>query len=356
MEEGKILIVEDKEVNRAILRDMFKDKYEVIEAENGKIAIDIISKKWNELSVILLDIMMPVLDGFGVLEELKQKNLLFYIPVIMITGDVSQETEVKGYEMGVSDIIKKPFNPHIVKKRVDNTIELYRHKNQLESMVEEQTAILLDQAQKLKEANEQIIDTMSTVVEFRNLESGQHVNRIKAFTKALAESIAKFCPEYSLTKEKIEIITSASALHDVGKIVIPDSILLKPAKLTPDEYEIMKSHTTKGCEIIDRINGLYEGEYRSYGYDICRYHHERYDGGGYPEGLKGDEIPISAQIVSVADVYDALVSERVYKAAYSKDKAYQMIVKGECGVFAPKLMECFKKTRDKLEELADSFV
>ena len=204
---------------------------------------------------------------------------------------------------------------------------------------------------KLRENNQQIIDMLGTVVEYRNLESGEHIKRVKGYTGILAECAMKEYPEYGLTEEKIHTIVAASSLHDIGKITIPDSILLKPGRLTEDEYEYMKSHTIRGCELLDEIDQEWEPDYKKVSYEICRHHHERYDGKGYPDGLKGEEIPISAQLVSVADVYDALVNERCYKDAYSPDEAYRMIINGECGVFSPKLMEVFRKVRRDFEEM-----
>jgi putative two-component system response regulator len=185
------------------------------------------------------------------------------------------------------------------------------------------------------------------------MESGEHIQRVKGYTEILANEMMKDYPEYELNTKKIELIVSASALHDIGKISIPDNILMKPGKLTKDEYEYMKSHTLRGCEILNQIKGAWDQEYSKYSYEICRYHHERYDGRGYPDGLKGDDIPISAQLVSIADVYDALVNERVYKDAFSKDQAFQMITQGECGVFSPKLLEAFRKVRREFEELVE---
>ncbi|NTV79780.1 MAG: response regulator [Clostridiales bacterium] len=326
MKNEMILVVDDKEINRAILCNIFEKDYQLLEAQDGVQALKLVEQYEDRIVMILLDIVMPIKDGFAVLEELNHKKILQKIPVILITGDESKESERKAYEYKVSDIILKPFDSHIVQRRIYNMIELYSYKNRLEHMVKEQTSTLMKQAAKLKEANNQVIDTLSTIVEFRNLESGLHIMRIKGFTRILAKQVAHFCPEYELTDEKIEIISQVATMHDVGKIVIPDSILLKPTKLTEDEFEIMKSHTTKGCEIISMITGLEDQSYYDYGYEICRHHHERYDGKGYPDNLLGDEIPISAQIVSVADVYDALVSDRVYKAAYSKERAYQMII------------------------------
>lgn len=228
----------------------------------------------------------------------------------------------------------------------------YDTKRHLEELVKLQTSVLQKQAFELKRMNERIIETMSNVVEFRNLESGDHVRRVKDFTRILAGHLAKDCPEYQLDKEAVDVITAAAALHDVGKIAIPDAILLKPGKLTAQEFEVMKTHTTKGCEIIAMLGDMQEWEYGRASYEICRYHHERYDGRGYPEGLKGEEIPVAAQIVSLADVYDALVSERCYKSAYTSEEAYEMIMRGDCGQFSPKLLSCLTEGRRELEEKA----
>lgn len=353
MKQNTILIVDDIEVNRCILAQLFENEYNILEAENGEEALKILEKKSQCIVMVLLDILMPILNGFQVLEVLYKKKILSHIPVILITGDTSNEAEQKGYEMGASDIITKPFDARIVKKRVANIIELYQHKNHLELLLEQQTRKIKQQSKQLEESNDQIIETLSTVVEFRNLESGKHIRRIKDFTKVLARKVADKYKEYNLNEEKIKIIVQVSAMHDVGKIAIPDSILLKPGRLTPQEREIMMTHTTKGCDIIKTIAVLQNKEYYQYTYDICKYHHERYDGNGYPERLKGEDIPIAAQIVSVADVYDALVSERVYKAAYSKEEAFRMICEGECGVFSPKLIECFTESKKELELLVD---
>lgn len=353
MRNGTILIVDDQEMNREILCRMFRDKYAILQAENGKAALELFEKNEQSIAVILLDIIMPVMDGFQVLENLNKRHLLFDVPVILITCDNSREVEKKSYDYGVADLVKKPFDPYVVKRRVENVIELYTYKNHLERMVKEQTATLSKQAQKLRDANNQLIDTMSTIVEFRNLESGEHVHQIRRFTNALSVCVAQRYPEYKLDTEKISLITSASAMHDVGKIVIPDNILLKPGKLTANEFEIMKTHTTKGCDIVNTVFGLEEERYYRIGYEICRYHHERFDGKGYPDGLRGNQIPISAQIVSIADVYDALISERVYKKAYSKEEAFHMIMAGECGIFSSEMLGCFKSVKGKFEELAD---
>ncbi len=354
----KVLVVDDKELNREILKECLEDTYEILTAGNGADALDIIEDEMDSLCVILLDLLMPVLDGFGVLKELKRRDLLKKIPVIVISSDNSLDSETKCFDYGVSDFIIKPFNELKIKLRVGNVVDLFAYKNNLEDKVAEQTATLQKQYKKLKQqaeqlaaSNQKILDFLGTVVESRNHESGQHINRVKSYTEILANQMMRDCPEYGLDEHIIQVMVGASALHDVGKIAIPDSILLKPGKLTDEEFEIMKTHTIRGCEILDNIEGAWNDEYAKMSYEICRYHHEKYDGKGYPEGLVGDEIPIAAQIVAVADVYDALVNDRVYKAAFPKETAYSMIINGECGQFSPKLMTAFTKVKEKFEKL-----
>lgn len=356
----KVLVVDDVELNRDILEEILKDEYTVIQAENGKQALEILKNDPEGIAVILLDLIMPEMDGFQVLEVIKENKWTDKMPVLIISGEASVEIEKKCFDYGISDFIKKPFDNKLVKKRVKNVVDLFLYKNHLEEKVQIQTEtlrkqykVLQLQAEKLQQSNVKIIDILGTVVEYRNLESGEHINRVKGFTKILAQRLMEEYPEYELTPKSVEMISSASALHDIGKIAIPDHILLKPGRLTEEEFEYMKSHTTRGCDILNSIEGAWDDSYGKLSYDICRHHHERYDGKGYPDGLKGEEIPIAAQIVSVADVYDALVTERVYKGAYTKDEAFHMIVNGECGVFSPKLLECFRHVRKDFETLAD---
>ena len=356
---SKVLIVDDMELNREMLSAILEDEYPILEADGGKKAIAMIQEYKDDIAVVLLDLIMPEVDGFSVLEVMKKQSWLKSIPVLVITAESRADVENRCFEMGVADFIKKPFDNAIVKNRVKNIVDLFGYRNQLEEKVEKQTKalrkqykLLLLQAEKLKESNTRIIDILGTVVECRNLESGEHIKRVKSFTKILAQQMMNDYPEYGLTQEKIDIIVSASALHDIGKIAIPDSILLKPARLTKDEYECMKSHTTRGCEVLDNIEDVWDDTYSKVSYEICRYHHERYDGNGYPDRLAGEAIPVSAQMVGVADVYDALVSERVYKSAISEDEAFHMIVSGECGVFSPKLLECFRRVKKKFEALS----
>lgn len=356
---NKILIVDDSFINRELLTEMLEDEYEVITCENGLQALELMEENYNELAIILLDLVMPVLDGVGFLKALQNKPIMKDIPILVISGETNVETEIKCFDYGVFDFIKKPFDNRLVKKRIKNAVDLYMYKNNLEERVAEQTSVISEQynllkhqADQLAKSNVSIIEILGTIVEYRNLESGEHIQRVKSYTRILGEQLMEDYPEYNLTSKQLNVIVSASALHDVGKIAIPDSILLKPGRLTKEEFEYMKEHTTKGCEIINNIRGVWSEEYAKASYEICRHHYERYDGRGYPDGLLGENIPISAQLVAVADVYDALVNERVYKSAFSADKAFNMIINGECGTFSPKLMDCFTKCRDRFESLA----
>lgn len=331
-----ILLVDDMEINRAILRELFQDTYGILEAENGRDALELVHANHGTLAVILLDIMMPVMNGFQMLDALNREHYMESIPVILITAENDDDTALSGYSLGVSDIINKPFSPAIVSRRVCNTIELYNNKRNLEEKLEAQ-------AKKLKKTNTFVIDTLSTVVEFRNGESGSHIRRIRRITKVLLENLTSQYEHYNFTHEEISIICDASALHDIGKIAIPDSVLLKPGKLTQEEFEIMKTHTLRGCEILHNLDYVQDEEFYNYCYDICRHHHERWDGRGYPDKLKGDEITIWSQVVSLADVYEALTNKRIYKPPYTHTQAMAMILNGECGAFNPHLLDCFVK-------------
>lgn len=341
MNKQQILIVDDEEVNRAILSGVYQDEYDILEASDGQEAIAHIDNKGNHIVLILLDVVMPVLNGFGVLEYMRQKELIDKIPVILITSESIMDSDDQAYSYGVADVMHKPFYPHIVKRRGKNIIELYQNKHNMEVRLKEQEIAILAQEKKIRENNEFMIDALSSVVEFRNLETGEHIRRIKYFTRIMLKYLMKYFPKYGLTQEQVDEIARAAAVHDIGKIGIPDAILLKPGKLTPEEFEIMKTHTTIGCDVLEKFKENQDEEFYQYCYDICRYHHERWDGNGYPDHLVGDEIPISAQIVAIADVYDALVSTRVYKSAYANNIAYDMIMNGECGQFSPDVLECF---------------
>lgn len=336
-----ILIMDDSELNRTLLSEMLKDDFRILEASNGRECLDALEQYGMGISLVLLDINMPVMDGFEVLVQMNRNHWIEDIPVVMISSDDTESNIKRAYDMGVSDYIRRPFDAQIVFRRVFNTIKLYAKQRRLITLVTDQ----IDE----KEKNNQImIRILSQIVEFRNGESGLHVEHINILTGLLLERLVQKTDHYDLTWSDQYRITLASALHDIGKIGIDDKILNKPGRLTKEEFEIMKSHTLIGASILENL-GLYQEEpLIKTAYQICRWHHERYDGKGYPDGLRGDEIPISAQVVSVADVYDALVNERVYKKAITHEKAIEMILNGECGVFNPILLECLVDIKDKI--------
>lgn len=358
MKRDTILIFEDNEIDREILVELFRSEYKILEAANGREGIALLNSHFASIAIVLLDYKMPVMDGFEVLELLKGKNVLNKIPFVMVTGEESAEFEREGYEYGIVSYIKKPFQHDVIKRVVRNAVGWFQYKMQLEMVVKKQSIdiqkqneLLKQQSEKVNRLNEILIESLSNIVEFRNLESRQHVRRIREYSLCLGKSVMELYPEYLLTPKKLDQISWASSLHDIGKIAIPESIILKSGKLTPDEFELIKSHTTKGAEIIAQAVQLNDKEIYDYAYDIARHHHEKYDGKGYPDGLKGDEISIASQIVSLVDIYDALTSKRVYKAAYEPDKAYQMIINGHSGTFSPKLLKAFTEVKAEFERL-----
>lgn len=340
----RILIVDDSEMNREILCEMLKDEFDTIEAENGKEALEIMEQYGREISLVLLDIVMPVMDGFEVLGHMNEKDMIEEIPVIMISSEDSASFIRRAYEMGVSDYISRPYDAKVVYKRVYNTIKLYAKQRRL-------TAILTEQIRAKEESRKIMIGILSHIVEFRNGESGPHVQHINVLTQLLLGRLVQITDKYPLSWMDRDLIVMASSLHDIGKIGIDDKILNKKGKLTNEEFEEMKQHTVIGASILDELQYYQEEPLVKTAHDICRWHHERYDGRGYPDGLKGEEIPISAQVVSLADVYDALVSKRVYKASFTHEKAMQMILNGECGTFNPLLLECLKDIEGEIQEM-----
>lgn len=337
-----ILIVDDIEVNRVVLAEVFKDEYEIVQADGGKRAIEIINSNM-EISAVLLDMLMPEVNGLDVLRAMNENGAIENIPVFLITAADSDDMLMEAYDMGAIDVIRKPFLTQFLRCRIGNVIELFRHRNKLEEIVEEQV-------ERLSSMNQAVVETLATVIEFRDCETGEHVKNISGLTKILMTQVSKMYSEYALPPEEIEKIANSAILHDVGKISTPDQILNKPGRLTDEEFEIMKQHTVRGCEILKNIPHILDKGLYHYSYDICRHHHERWDGRGYPDHLSGDDISIWAQVVSVVDVYDALTSERVYKKAFSHEKAVDMIVNGECGTFNPKVLEAFHACMDKINK------
>ena len=342
----QILIVDDSEINREILKEILKEDYRILEAANGEECLEQLERSGTGISLVLLDIVMPEMDGFEVLAAMNQNHWIEDIPVIMISSEDSDSYIRRAYEMGVSGYISRPFDAKIVYQRVLNMIKLYAKQRRLIHLVTRQIY-------EKERNNRMMIGILSQIVEFRNGESGLHVIHINLITQLLLEQLVKKTGKYQLSWEDRLLIATASALHDIGKIGIDEKILNKPGKLTKEEFEIMKTHTLIGAQMLDNLDMYRNEKLLKLAHEICRWHHERYDGKGYPDGLVGEEIPISAQVVSLADVYDALVSERVYKKAFSHEKALEMIQNGECGTFNPLLLQCMTEAQDKLKTMME---
>ncbi len=330
-----ILIVDDSEMNRSILVDMLEGEYEMLEAGDGLQAVGFLQNHSAEIALMLLDIVMPNMDGFGVLEVMNRRHWIESVPVVMISAESNTSRIDQAYEMGITDFISRPFDAQIVHRRVKNTLLLYAKQKDLEALVAEQIY-------EKQQSSALMVDILSHIVEFRNGESGLHVLHVRTLTELLLRRLVQKTDQYHISKDDIAAMSMASALHDIGKISIDEKILNKPGKLTAEEFAVMKTHSLIGAQMLESLNMYHAEKVVKMAYDICRWHHERYDGRGYPDGLKGDEIPISAQTVALADVYDALTSKRVYKPPFTHEKAVEMIVNGECGTFNPLLLSCLE--------------
>lgn len=345
---ARILIVDDSEMNRDMLSDMLSDDYDIVEAADGEEALSILKERVYDIDLVLLDIIMPAVDGFGVLDVMKRYHWIDNTPVIMISSETSQSYIRKAFELGVTDYILRPFDSFIIHKRVSNTLMLYRKQKKLLNALEEQVY-------ENEKNNSMMINVLAHIVEFRNGESGMHVHHIKQLTSILLQNLIEKTDKYHLTENDILLISTASSLHDIGKISIDDKILNKPGRLTAEEFEVIKTHSVIGAEMLQDLHNTHNYPLFDKAYEICRWHHERYDGKGYPDGLSGEEIPISAQVTSLADVYDALTSNRCYKKAFSHEKAMEMILDGQCGAFNPVLLQCLKDCEKQiLAEFSDS--
>ena len=346
----KLIIIDDVELNCVILREAFNKEYDILEAGDGSIGLELILQYRNELAAIFLDIIMPEMDGFTVLQELEYNNIIKTIPLFLITTEATDYVVEKAYDYGAIDVIPKPFNLVVISRRVRNVIELFETRRRIEGLYNQQKEKIREHGMRIQENSWDIINALNSAIETRSDETGVHTNRVQHITEYIARMLAAKHPEYSLSEEKIRAISKASTLHDCGKIAVPDHILNKPAsagRLTPEEYNEMKKHTVAGYNLIHSITGLDEPLY-TYSMEICRSHHERWDGNGYPDGLIGNQIPLSAQIVSIADVFDALLSPRVYKDAYTYEQSIKMINNGDCGVFNPALLSCFNEISEEL--------
>ena len=340
--KSQILLVDDSAMSRMILKEILKGDYSILEAENGQECLEKMQAEAGNIALVLLDINMPVMDGFEVLKAMNVNHTIEDIPVIMISSDDSDAAIRRSYELGASDYVTRPFDARIVYRRVTNTIKLYAKQRRLVQMVS-------DQIRARENNTDMLVGVLSHIVEFRNGESGAHVRHIRIITELLLHRLLEISSQYPITAEQQDNIPLASALHDIGKIGIDEKILNKPGKLTPEEYEVIKTHSMLGAEMLHQLENFNEQPLLQTAYEIARWHHERWDGRGYPDGLKGDEIPISAQLVALADVYDALTSERCYKKAFSHEKAVQMILNGECGAFNPLLLQCLTDMQTDLK-------
>ena len=340
--KSQILLVDDSAMNRMILKEILGGDYSILEAENGQECLEKMQAEAGNIALVLLDINMPVMDGFEVLKAMNVNHTIEDIPVIMISSDDSDAAIRRSYELGASDYVTRPFDARIVYRRVTNTIKLYAKQRRLVQMVS-------DQIRARENNTDTLVGVLSHIVEFRNGESGAHVLHIRIITELLLHRLLEISSQYPITAEQQDNIPLASALHDIGKIGIDEKILNKPGKLTPEEYEVIKTQSMLGAEMLHQLENFNEQPLLQTAYEITRWHHERWDGRGYPDGLKGDEIPISAQLVALADVYDALTSERCYKKAFSHEKAVQMILNGECGAFNPLLLQCLTDMQTDLK-------
>ena len=351
-----VLIADDEEENRELLRKIFQKDYTVALTNNGKEAMEYLVENNKKVAILLLDMHMPVVDGRALLKVLNMKGMTKRIPVVMMTTDPSIDLVDECYSNGAVDFIYKPFIEPIVRGRIKNTISVYQNRAQLEAIVNQQVAQIQEKNKELRTYNDRLTEVMSSIVEFRNLESSGHIKKVKGISRILAETLGYLYPDdYDLSPERVDIIESASALHDIGMVAVPDTIILKPGKLTPDEFEVIKSHTTRGCEILEQIKDLQSKDYVDVSYNIVRHHHEKFDGSGYPDHLSGDAIPVEAQIVSMADAYDALISDRTYRDAFDSDTAYEMVMSGKAGVFSEKLLTSFAKSRNRIEQYCENY-
>ena len=343
-----LLIVDDDAINRAILEQIFSPRYQIREAADGREGLRELLARPEELCAVLLDVVMPELDGLEVLRRLQGTGLLERLPVFLITAEASDRVVKEAYGLGVMDVITKPVVPYVVERRVQSVIELFQARRRLSHTVESQQTRLLEQAERMVRLSQGMVESLATAIEFRSEESGDHVRRISAITRRLLTGTVL---SQGLAASEVDHIALASILHDVGKIAVPDAILNKPGRLTAEEFAVMKTHTVQGAALLERIPQLHEHPAYRYAVDIARHHHERWDGRGYPDGLKGDEISLGAQVVSLADVYDALSCKRVYKDAFPRERVREMIREGECGVFNPKLLDCFFSAEEELSRL-----
>jgi Response regulator containing a CheY-like receiver domain and an HD-GYP domain len=345
--QNKIILIDPQEQNYPLLKRILNEDYVLAEITDIRKINDFLTHDSETIAAILANYPTLRSQKFTLAKMIRQNSKCDRIPLLAVCSEIPPGLGDELCKYNIAEFICAPFDPSLVKHRIQNCIRLYQYQNTMQK----QHKLLKLQSDRLTKSNETIIDALGDIVEYRNVESGEHIHRVKEYTRILATEAMNCFPEFNLTPEKVSVIVTASPLHDIGKIALPDKILMKPGRLTDQEFEYIKSHTISGCEILDNMRGIWSDEYSKVCKEICHSHHERYDGSGYPDGLRGSEIPLSAQIVSIADVYDALTNERVYKDAIPKDHAFRMIINGECGVFSPKLMECLRNVRTEFENV-----
>ena len=353
-----ILIIDNTSRSRNLLKDSLRDHFMCFDVDTGEKGLKVVTEVGNRLAAVLINLVMSRVNAEAILTEMNKLKLIPGLPVIVMLPGKATEEEKKCYQLGAMDIIHKPYDPTSVVRHIRSAIELQdrlRKDSTGADPVSVLSRMIMEQSRDIerqRDNNNHIVDAICSIVEFRHLESGFHMQRIREFTRILASLIMNNYPEYGITPARIDIIVQAAAWHDIGKIVIPDAIILKPGKLTADEFDVMKSHTTRGAEILEMMLDKNDTELFSICSDVARHHHEKFDGGGYPDKLSGDTISIASQICGLADIYDALNSDRSYKSAVSPDRAFEMITSGETGAFNPKLLNCFRIGRAEMEGYA----
>lgn len=344
-----VLIVDDDESERSALKQVFEGQYSVAEVENSREAVDYLEDFLNEVIMLLVDIHQMEEDEYRIMCYMKERDKAKQIPIFMIADKEEQDAIELGYQSGAAEIIERPFVRSIIEKRAGNVLELYGHVCYLRKEIQEETKKIQQKTEELKEHHEHLINILRDIITNRNVESVQHIQCVQGYTRILANQYAELYPDAGMTEEKIEMIVQAAQMHDVGKITVPDSVTGRPGRLSPYEMELLKEHTVKGSEIMKVMSEIAEDDYSRICYNVCRYHHEKYDGSGYPEGIKGDDIPIEAQIVGLADMYDVLVNATVNKEAFTPNEAFYKLIKGDCGEISSEMKECLEAARDSLE-------
>lgn len=348
--KGTILIIDDLEINRAVLRQMFQKDFCIVEKANGREAIEYIENHFKKIVMVLLDIKVFAMNGYEVLQYMGDQGIIEQIPIILITGEEKNSVIEDGFSLGVNDIIFRPFEKRIVIQRVKNVIELYRHKNNQEEIIKLQTNQIDEQNDNRKKHHAHLIEILHTIMSYRNTESMRHIKYVQGYTRILANQYAKLYPRSRMTGKKIDIIVQAAEMHDIGKIAMPDHVIQRSGRLSKAELGLLQEHTIRGSKIMKVMFAFQGTDYSRICYNVCLYHHEKYDGSGYPYGIGKDRIPMEAQLVALADMYDVLINESMNGQSFSKERVYYMLMNGECGELSPRIKECLQNAKEDMEE------